>query len=162
MESSRCRDAGTPDCPWGSEYLKWQRKVHVWDNSAGVLWSRPHIIDYLGFIWFLLGPLTRFKASSEKQFNTIQAVVVPGMSQFCHYSLPLWCWEAKGWKCLAYCNASIWLQIPPLSRLMKYKRCNLNSRLLFRSKRRCRFVTAHLRRHRFLYSQPCWYLHYLS
>lgn len=57
---------------------------------------------------------------------------------------PLWCWDAKGWKCRAYCRASICLQIPPLSRLMKYKRCSLNSRLLLRSKRRCRFVTAHL------------------
>lgn len=66
---------------------------------------------------------------------------------------PLWCWEAKGWKCLAYCRASICLPIPPLSRLIKYKRCSLNSRLLLRSKRRCRFVTAHLMRHRHWHSQ---------
>lgn len=59
--------------------------------------------------------------------------------------VPLWCWEAKGWKCLAYCSASIWLVMPPLSKLIKYRRCNLNSRLLLRSKRRCRFVTAHLK-----------------
>lgn len=66
---------------------------------------------------------------------------------------PLWCWEAKGWKCLAYCRASICLQIPPLSRLMKYKRCSLNSRLLLRSKRRCRFVTAHLRKTKMKHTQ---------
>lgn len=40
--------------------------------------------------------------------------------------------------------------IPPLSKLIKYRRCNLNSRLLLRSKRRCRFVTAHLEQCRVL------------
>lgn len=64
--------------------------------------------------------------------------------------IPLWCWEAKGWKRLAYCSACIWLLIPPFSKLMKYKRCNLNSRLLFKSRRRCRFATAQLKRQRLL------------
>lgn len=89
----------------------------------------------------------------DERIRTLVRVGSRWMCQRVCVCWPLWCWEAKGWKCLAYCRASICLQIPPLSRLMKYKRCNLNSRLLLRSKRRCRFVTAHLMKMKMKHTQ---------
>ena len=157
--SSRCRGAGTPGYPSGSGCLQSQRMTkgvpikqegtsyHPWTQEQGCIqwrhaeaeWGRTWcacagLQTVISLSWTLDWPSPVLPGSASEGWDGLGL----GLSS------PLWCWEAKGWKCLAYCSASSWLPMPPLSRLMKYRRCSLNSRLLFKSRRRWRFVTAHL------------------